>query len=331
MIRFGILGAARIAPLALIQPAALLPGVSVAAVAASSVEKARAFAEEHKIACVSSSYAALVNSPDIDAIYNALPPNLHERWSVAALQAGKHVLCEKPFAMNAAQAVRMVKAADASQRFLLEAFHYRFHPYFARVLELLADDVIGDIRHIEAQFDVRIPFSPPEFRHDPMLGGGALMDLGCYPVHWVRSIMGSEPRVSQAKCERSVHDVDSVTRASLSFAGGMTAEVQTSMSEDAPQQHFAHVVVEGKKGRMTLQNPIAPHNGNNIITEVDGASRSESISGESTYYYQLQHFIAAVKGSEAPLTGGDDAINNMRLIDAIYDAANFERPEIDWC
>lgn len=328
MLRFGILGAARIAPLALIQPATLLPGVSVTAVAASSVEKARTFADEHNIATVSESYAALVESPHLDAIYNSLPPNLHEQWSVAALRAGKHVLCEKPFAMNAAQARRMVKAADASQRLLLEAFHYRFHPFFQRVLELIANDVIGGICHIEAQFDVRIPYRSSEFRHSPTLGGGALMDLGCYPVHWVRTLIGSEPRVVQAECERSPYGVDVATRASLSFAGGTTADVQTSMSEDAPQQHLAQVIIEGKKGRMTLQNPIAPHNGNTIITEVDGASRSESISGDSTYYWQLQHFVAAVKGSETPLTGGEDAINNMQIIDDIYAVAGFERPEL---
>ena len=323
-----MLGAARIAPLALIKPAVLIPNAEVVAVAASSVEKAQAFADEHSIATVSESYAALVESPQIDAIYIALPPNSHERWSIAALEAGKHVLCEKPFAMNAAEARRMVTAANASERLLIEAFHYRFHPYFHRVLEMLADDVIGDIRHIEAQFDVRIPYSSSEFRHNPMLGGGALMDLGCYPVHWVRTLIGSEPQVTQAECVRSEAGVDVATRARLSFPGGVTAEIATAMDETAARQHYAQVVIEGEKGRLILENPIAPHNGNKIITDVDGASRSESVEGESTYYYQLRHFVAAVDGTESPLTGGDDAINNMQLIDNIYTAAGFERPEL---
>jgi predicted dehydrogenase len=327
MLRFGILGAARIAPLALIQPSTLLPGVSINAVAASSVEKAQAFANDHNIATVSDSYAALVESPDIDAIYNALPPNLHEQWSVAALESGKHVLCEKPFAMNAEQARRMVMAANASESVLVEAFHYRFHPFFQRVLKLIANDVIGDIRRIEAQFDVRIPYRSSEFRHNPMLGGGALMDLGCYPAHWVRTLMGSEPRVVQAECVRSEAGVDVATRASLRFPDGATAEIRTAMDESAAEQHCARVVIEGEKGRLMLENPIAPHNGNKIVTEVDGTSRSESVAGESTYYYQLQHFIAASGGSEALLTGGEDAINNMQLIDNIYAAAGFERPE----
>jgi predicted dehydrogenase len=326
VIRFGILGAARIAPLALIQPAALLPGVSVAAVAASSVEKAQAFADEHNIATASESYAALVESPHLDAIYNALPPNLHEQWSLAALRAGKHVLCEKPFSLNALQAGRMVTAANASQKVLIEAFHYRFHPFFERVLELVTSNVIGGIRHIDAQFDVRIPYRSSEFRHDPVLGGGALMDLGCYPAHWVRTLMGSEPRVVHAECVRSEAGVDVATRASLRFPDGATAGIATAMDATAAEQHYARVVIEGEKGRLILENPIAPHNGNKIITEVDGEIRSESVAGESTYYYQLQHFVAVIEGSETPLTGGQDAINNMQLIDNIYTAAGFERP-----
>jgi len=327
VIRIGILGAARIAPGAVIQPAILLPGVDVVAVAASSVKKAQAFADEHDIATVSESYAALVESPHVDAVYNALPPNLHEQWSVAALESGKHVLCEKPFAMNATQARRMAMAANASDRLLVEAFHYRFHPYFQRVLELIANGVIGGIRHIKAQFDVRIPYSPSEFRHDPMLGGGALMDLGCYPVHWVRTLIGSEPQVTQAECVRSEAGVDLATRATLRFPGGETAEISTAMDETAAAQHYAHVAIEGDNARLLLQNPIAPHKGNKITIEVDGSSRSESIEGESTYYYQLRHFAAAIDGSEAPLTGGEDAINNMQLIDDIYAAAAFKRPE----
>lgn len=327
MLRIGLLGAARIAPGAVIQPAALLPAVEVVAVAASSPEKAKAFADQHDVPDIAQGYAPLIDSPDVDAIYNALPPNLHEQWSVAALQAGKHVLCEKPFAMNAAQALRMVKAADASQRILIEAFHYRFHPYLERVLNLLAENVIGDIQHIEAQFDVRIPYSDSEFRHDPRLGGGALMDLGCYPIHWIRTIIGSEPEVLQAESERSESGVDVATRASLRFASGVTAEVTTAMDDSAAGQHCARIVIEGEKGRMTLENPIAPHGGNAITVDADGVQRSESIAGESTYYYQLRHFAAVIDGSETPLTGGEDAIHNMQLIDNVYMSAGFKRPE----
>ena len=331
MLRIGLLGAARIAPRAVIQPAAQLPAVEVRAVAASLKEKAKAFADQHDVPDIAESYGALIDRPDIDAVYNALPPKLHEQWSLAALQAGKHVLCEKPFAMNATQALRMVRAADASKRVLIEAFHYRFHPYFQRVLDLLSEDVIGNIQHIDSKFDVRIPYSPSEFRHDPNLGGGALMDLGCYAVHWVRTLMGAEPQVEQAECTRSEAGVDVATRASLRFSSGVTAQITSAMNESVAEEHCARVVIEGERGRMTLANPIAPHNGNTIIVETDEMSYEDTVAGESTYYYQIQHFIAAVDGSEVPLTGSEDAINNMQLIDNIYAAAGFERPEFVRC
>jgi predicted dehydrogenase len=328
MLRIGLLGAARIAPGAVIQPAAQLPAVKVLAVAASRPEKAKAFADQHDVPGIAESYGALIDSPDIDAVYNALPPNLHEKWSVEALRAGKHVLCEKPFAMNATQARRMVEAADASKRILIEAFHYRFHPYFQRVLDLLSEDVIGSIQHIDSKFDVRIPYSPSEFRHDPNLGGGALMDLGCYAVHWVRTLMGAEPQVEQAECTRSEAGVDVATRASLRFSNGVTAQITSAMNESLTEQHCARVVIEGGKGRMTLANPIAPHNGNAIIVEADEMSYEETVSADSTYFHQLEHFISAVEGLDTPLTGGEDAINNMQVIDDIYAAADFARPEL---
>lgn len=326
MVRFGILGAARIAPAALLHPAKRISGIVVSSVAASSTGKAEAFAAEHKIPAAATDYAELVSSPDINAVYNALPPSLHEKWSVEALRAGKHVLCEKPFAMNAAQARRMVIEANQSRRLLVEAFHYRYHPYFERVLELLSDGVIGKVRHVKAQFDVRIPYNPLEFRHNPMLGGGALMDLGCYPVHWVRAILGSEPRVVRAACEESDRGVDITTHAVLQFPDGATADVITSMAEDAAREHYAHVVIDGEKGCLTLENPIAPHHGNRIIIDTDSRTARETIPGESTYFYQLSSFAASVNTGKPLPTGGEDAVRNMQVIDAIYDAANFRRP-----
>lgn len=329
MIRFGILGAARIAPDALLHPATRITDVTVSSVAASAVDKAEAFAAEHGIPAVAASYADLVASPDINAVYNALPPNLHEKWSIAALESGKHVLCEKPFAMNAAQARRMVIAATRSRRQLVEAFHYRYHPYFARVLELLSSGIIGNVQHIKAQFDVRIPYSPLEFRHNPMLGGGALMDLGCYPVHWVRHILGSEPRVLRAACERSDKGVDIATHASLKFPNGATADVISSMGDDVERQHYAHVVIDGEKGSLALENPIAPHHGNRIIIDADTRSASETVSGDTTYFYQLSQFAASVNSGRPLPTGGEDAVRNMQAIDAIYQSAGFRRPVSD--
>lgn len=321
MIRIGLLGASQIAPGAVIGPASKIDDVSVVAVAASRREKAKGFALEHGIAETADGYAALVEVPEIDIIYNALPPSAHEVWSVAALKAGKHVLCEKPFAMNAVQARRMVEAAQETGRHLVEAIHYRFHPYFHRALELLRSGTIGEIRHITATFEVRIPFSDTEFRHLPELGGGALMDLGCYSVHWVRTILGSEPRVISAECVMGGSGVDLATRAQLEFPRKVTADISCSMEEHLSGKHISRAVIEGENGRVTLENPLAPHKGNKIVVEDADGSREEYFSGESTYFHQLQHFLAVLNGTATPLTGGDDAVNNIQLIDDIYRAA----------
>jgi predicted dehydrogenase len=320
MMRIGILGAAAIAPNALILPAASIVGIEIAAVAASSAEKANAFADQHQIPQAMSSYAQLIDAPSIDAIYNALPPSMHEHWSIAAMQSGKHVLCEKPFAMNAQQASNMVAAGNDTGCHLVEAFHYRFHPYFRRALQLLQAGAIGDIRHIRATFEVHIPHTLGAFRYDPALGGGALMDLGCYPLHWIRTLAGSEPEVVDASCTVGPSGVDLMSQANLKFSDGASAELSCSMGSSASKQHFAEVIIEGSNGRLTLENPIAPHNGNRIVLEDDAGEHIEMVSGDTTYSYQLHHFIDVVNGSEAPITGGDDALNNMKLIDRIYES-----------
>ena len=131
-------------------------------------------------------------------MYNALPPALHARWSIAALGAGFHVLCEKPFSMNAAEAERVVEAAERSGKRAIEAFHDHYHPLSGWVRRFLAEQGLGVLRRVEAVFTGATPFDPASIRHDPALGGGALMDLGCYPIHWLRAGLAAEPEVRRA-------------------------------------------------------------------------------------------------------------------------------------
>lgn len=318
MIRIGILGAARIAPKAMIAPAAAFDGVDVVSIAASSAEKAASFAERHGIRSSCGSYRELVEADSIDAIYNALPPSMHEKWSVAALENGKHVLCEKPFAMNGEQAARMVAAARNYGRSLVEAFHYRFHPLFHRLIALIDAGAIGEIQHLTARFDVYIPYRDGELRHSAALGGGALMDLGCYPVHWVRTICGTEPKVTRALGITGKTGVDLAMTAGLRFPGGETANISTSMEKSAGTRHVSEIVIDGSGGLITVENPMSSHDGNRIIVDAENNQSEETVPGKTTYFYQLRHFAAVVGGSARPITGGHDAIDNMRLIDAIY-------------
>lgn len=316
-LRIGILGAARIAPPALIAPAKATGVATAIAVGARDQAKAAEFAKTHEIPIVADSYEALIAHPQVDAIYNALPPARHADLSIAALKAGKPVLCEKPFCMNAGQARAMIEASQETGVLLMEAFHYRYHPLFIRVLELVRGGEIGELTGIEAVFNAPIPYVPGELRHDPTLGGGALMDLGTYPLHWCRTLAGSEPTVTSARCEFSKQGVDVDTEARLDFAG-VPARVACSMQ---PGGVRVTLDITGTKGAIKILNPMAPQMGHRVTIEGAGAPREESFTREATYNFQLRAFVEAVRTGVAPPTGGADSIGQMAAIDAIYAAA----------
>ena len=319
MIRIGILGAAKIAPKAIIQPSVRRNDCRVVAVAARDADRARAYAAEHGIGHVADSYEALIAREDVDLIYNALPPHRHADLSIAALKAGKPVLCEKPFAMNTGEAEDMVRAAEEAGLPLIEAFHYRFHPAFLHALGIVRSGQIGRIVSMEADFSVPIPYRPGELRHTLETGGGALMDLGCYSIHMLRTVAGNEPSVASAECRCGRPGIDLSAHARLNFADGVTASVMTSMAEDVTRRILLHV--EGTDGSVTFNNPVHPYRGHRIDISHGGETRSETVPGETTYDHQLAHVMDVLAGRTQPLTGGTDAIANMRVIDTIYRAA----------
>lgn len=318
MIRIGLLGASRIAVGAIIHPAAAFEQVSVHAIAARSHSRAREYAEQHSIPDTQPDYAALVACPDVDLVYNALPPSAHKSWTIAALHAGKHVLCEKPFALSADEAEAMVSAARDTGNVLIEAFHYGFHPLFLRVRALIGSGAIGTVRRVDAHFNTAIAFTPTELRYVRALGGGALMDLGCYPLHWARSVVGEEPEVVSANAVWHEAGVDSAMSADLAFPGGATARIQCSMAGASQGPLDNLLQVRGDSGVLTVNNLIAPHLGHELRLETGEGVVTETLSTRPTYHYQLQHVIDVIEGSAPQVTGGDDAINTMRLINAIY-------------
>ena len=324
MIRIGILGAARIAPRGIVTPANELLGAEVVAIAARDLGRAQDFAAQHSIPLAFGSYAELIARDDIDLVYVALPPSAHLEWCTAALANGKHVLVEKPFANNARDAERMVAAARAASRHLIEGFHYRFHPLFARVLDALRNGEIGKIRRIEAVFNASLPDTPGELRYIEALGGGALMDLGCYCMHWIRTVAGDEPSVVSATARCATPGVDLDIDAELAFTSGPTATLKCSMQpEDSALSRYLRV--HGDAGMLELDNPVSPHSGSTLTIEAANASMPQVVSGgDTTFHFQLRHVIEVIEGRAQPLTGGDDAIGNMRAIDAIYRAAGLK-------
>ena len=189
LLRIGTLGSSRISEAALIDPAASVPEVTVAAVAARDKSRADAFALRHGIPAAYGSYEDLLADPDIDAVYNPLPNSLHGPWTLRAIAAGKHVLCEKPFASNADEAARVADAAAASGLVVMEAMHYRYHPLTRRLSELVAE--LGPVQHLQCWTSFAIK-DPDDIRYDFDLGGGALMDGGCYAIDCLRLLGAGE-------------------------------------------------------------------------------------------------------------------------------------------
>ena len=261
-----------------------------------------------------------IDDPDIDAIYNPLPNSLHGAWTIRALQAGKHVLCEKPLAANAAEADDMARAAQSSGKVLMEAFHYRYHPLIARLLEIIRSGQLGAIRHIETHlctptyrwWDIR-------FRYD--LAGGALMDVGCYTIHLLRTLAGAEPQVTHADALYTGRDrlVDRAMTADFAFADGFTGRIICSMWSRRLLDISATVV--GERGELRVRNPYLPHLHHRVWLRTGNRTVRPHVEGDSTYHHQLAAFVAAVRTGAAYPTTPEDGLANMRVIDAVYQAA----------
>ena len=316
-LRFGILGAARIVPNALIASAKKVPDVQLNAIAARDPSRAREFARANEIPRVLASYSELIADPEIDIIYNPLPNSLHCEWTILALRAGKHVLCEKPLASNALEAEQMAKVAEETGMILGEAFHYCYHPLADRIREILRDGTLGRLLHIEAHFSVPIP--PPNIRFEWLLAGGATMDLGCYPLHMIRYFSGLTPHVINATARVGPPNIDIAMETNLELARGITARMTCSMAADAVLG--ASFSARGERGELKVTNPVGPHWGHLLTLKTTAGELNETVAGETTYTHQLRAFVAAVRGEGAFPSDGAEGVINMRVIDEVYRAA----------
>jgi len=322
-LRIGVLGAARIAPMAMLRPARRTGVAEVVAVAARDRERARRFAARHGIPEVASDYDALLARADVEAIYNPLPNSHHALWTIRALAAGKHVLCEKPFAASAAEARTMAEAARAHGRVLMEAFHYRYHALFERFLAVVRGGEIGALRHVDACFMIPI-LQRGDIRWRRDLAGGALMDTGCYTMSMLRHVVGAEPTVTQAEARWTRGGVDRWLRADLAFPGSVTGRLTCSLLSFPPVS--IRLEARGERGSVRAFNPIAPQFINRLRVATASGSRSMHVGGEPSYDMQLRAFVAAVREGRAVPTDPQDAIGNMAAIDAVYAAAGQPTP-----
>ena len=317
-LRIGILGAARITPMALVRPARAVPEVVLAGVAARDPQRGGDFAIKHHVTRAYPSYAAMLKSQDIDAIYNPLPNSLHAEWTIRALEAGKHVLCEKPLASNAAEAERMAEVAHQTGRVLVEAFHYRYHPLATRMKHIVESGELGRLRDVEVSFCVPM-LLPKDIRFDYALAGGATMDLGCYAIHMLRHLAEGEPEVLRARALLKSPDVDRFMEAEMRFPEGVVGRMRCSLLSGKLLD--IRVRARGDRGEMRVFNPILPHVYHRLTVRTVEGTRHERVNGEASYVHQLRAFVSRVRHRTAVPTGPDDAVANMRVIDAVYERA----------
>jgi predicted dehydrogenase len=317
-VRIGILGASVHAPTTLITPARGNPEVVVAAVASRDNARAAAFATEYGIARVHDSYEALISDPDLDAVYVVLPTSVHGRWTRAALAAGKHVLCEKPFTANAAEARDIAELAASSDRVVMAAMQYRYHPLTLRAEEIIASGELGTLQRVEIAMCVLLPkFSANCYQY--AFAGGATMDAGSYAFDMARTFGGSTPEVVSARAKLRSPEVDRAMSAEVRFAGGHTGRVRCALWSSDLFRASAKVV--GERGEMRWLSPAAPHLAPRLKVRAAGDKRVERFPRRVTYDYQLDAFAAAVLRGEPVRTAPRDMAETMTVIDAVYRAA----------
>ncbi len=318
MINFGTLGAAAITPRALVYPCMDEPAAGIRVIAARDRERAQGFARHHQIREVLDSYQAVVDHEAVDAVYVPLHIPAHHEWTLKALAAGKHVLCEKSLACNAGEAREMADAAAAAGRVLMEAYHYRYHPVFERAREIYASGQLGAIAEIDAAFHIPVK-DPDNIRMRYETGGGVTMDIGCYPISWVRHLTGMEPDTVEASAQTGPADVDVCLETTMTLAGGIVARTSGDMRPDT--RFAAYLEVRGSAGTLRVTNPLVPQNGHRIELTIGGETSSETLDRRPTYGYQLDAFIAAVEHGASLATDGNDGVAQMTLIDRCYEAA----------
>ena len=291
------------------------------AVGSRDTARAEAWAAKRGVPRAYGSYDDLLADPDVEAVYNPLPNGLHVEWSVKALEAGKHVLCEKPMSRRPEEVEHAFDAAESAGRVLAEAFMWRHNPQVARLRELLDGGAIGELRTIRAVFSF-LCSDPEDVRLSAELDGGGLMDVGCYCVSGCRTIAGAEPERVYAEQVLGGKGVDVSMVATLRFPGDVLAHLDCGLSYEGGD----HLEAVGTAGSLFLDDPW---HGKVPIIEVRGSDREPEhveVDLASSYALELADFEAAARGEHEPLLGRADAVAQARVIAALYDSAERNAP-----
>lgn len=316
-IRWGILSTANIGRAAVIPAIQASRNGQVIAVASRDVQKGADFAARMGIARSYGSYEALLDDPEIDAVYIPLPNSLHCDWTVKAAQAGKHILCEKPLALIVTQCLEMDAAAREHGVLLMEAFMYSFHPRTEKVIELVRAGAIGPLRMIQSSFTFRVT-RPDNIRLQADLGGGSLMDVGSYCVNICRTLAGEEPVEVQAVAHWTNSGVDDQMMGSLRFASGLLAQFDCALTLSRREQYS----VIGVNGYFHVPSAFLPGKEETHMHEFREPEEAwHSFDGRDEYQCMVEHFADCALKREQPRYSALEAAANMRVIEALYKSA----------
>jgi len=312
--RLGLLSTANINR-AILAGAAKTDRVDVVAVGSRDAERAEAYAAEHGIATAHSSYQALLADPDVEAVYISLPNGMHHEWTMQALAAGKHVLCEKPYTRHPGEAEEAFDAADAAGLVLAEAFMYRHHPQTAAVARLVADGAVGRLCAVKATFTFPL-HDLSDVRALPELDGGALMDVGCYCVSGIRLLAG-EPEHVRGEQVTGTTGIDMAFHGTLRCADDVVGQFEASFR--SPQRQSLEAV--GETGVLVVEAPWRLDLGGSVTLRRDGETEVVEVEGADSYTRELENLADAIEGRAPALLGRADAVGQARVIDALYRSA----------
>jgi D-xylose 1-dehydrogenase (NADP+, D-xylono-1,5-lactone-forming) len=317
--RWGLLSTARINR-SIIPPLQASPRHALVAVASRDRGRGEAYAREWGIPRVHLSYETLIDDPEIDAIYNPLPNALHAAWTIRAVRAGKHVLCEKPLATTVADVDAIASEAKAAGVVVTEAFMYRHHPQTLRLKALVDERAIGKLRLIRSAFTFQLTRSG-DVRWEPSLGGGSLWDVGCYPISIARLLAGVEPQEVFGRSRQGEADVDESFTGQIAL-GEVVAQFDAGFR--APQR--THLEVVGSDGVITVAAPFKPGPGAHLLLSRGDATEVVTVEDQPLYIGELDDLADAAAGSREPRVTLADSRGNVATIVALYESARTGRP-----
>jgi xylose dehydrogenase (NAD/NADP) len=294
------------------------------AVASRDENRARVYAQEWNIPRAYGSYEAFLQDPDIDVIYNSLPNSLHAEWTIKALQAGKHVLCEKPIALSLQEVDAMADAALQAGKILAEAFMYRHHPQTSKVKELIQAGLIGELHLIRGAFSFNLLDRPENVRLDPALGGGSLWDIGCYPVSYARHLVGSEPLEAFAWQEINSAGVEIHFVGQLRFPKNVFAQFDSSFRT----VFRTHLEIVGSQGSITVTHPFTPGKEETVQLYRDDKVDQYLVHGPELYSGEIENMADAVLTGQPSLISLADSRANTAVLLALLESAKAGKPTL---